>query len=202
MSRPPASGTQPRPAHWGDWNVGRGFDGVQYWTRQISRGGPYICRPILPPRTASQLATMQPPTANDDEVDQAMKIHHEVNRAHLVAKDSLIIIKGVGAMAQMVTHVLTRHQIEVLNTRKGLLAHDVHYAAPLRIILPVSRQLRIRLIAGLGAQLNHIAAMLVQIKVLHRLATDPDDGDVEGPWDDAGNGDGTEAGPAAAPASS
>ena len=165
-----------QPTHGNDWGISRGADGIQYYVRQVARGGPYISRPILPPRSAPQLLAMQPPTANDDEVDQAMKIHHEVNRAHLVAKDSLIIIKGIGAMAQMVTHVLTRHQIEVLNTRKGLLAHDVDYAAPLRIILPVSRQLRIRLIAGLGAQLNHIAAMLVQIKVLHRLATDPDDG--------------------------
>ena len=195
-----------QPTHGNDWGISRGADGIQYYVRQVARGGPYICRPILPPRSASQLAQpMQPPTARDDEVDQAMKIHHEINRAHLVAKDSLIITQGVGAMAKMVTHVLTRHQIEVLKTRKGLLAHDVEYAAPLRIILPASRRLRIRLIAGLGAQLNYIAAMLVQIKVLHRPADNPDDGDVEGPWDDAGNDDGTEAteaGPAAAPASS
>ena len=187
-----------------DWGISRGADGIQYYVRQIARGGPYISRPILPPRPASQLAQpMLPPTANDDVVDQAMKLHHEVNRAHLVAKDSLIIIEGVGAMAKMVTHVLTRHQIEVLTARRSLLAGDVDYAAPLRIMLSASRRLRIRLIAGLGAQLNHIAAMLVQILVLQRLTDDPDDADVEGPWDEPGSDDdAAEAGPAAAPANS
>ena len=91
-----------------------------------------------PPRPASQLAQPTlPPTVIGDVVDQAiaLKLHHEVNRAHLLARTSVIMIKGVGAMAMMMTHALTQHQIEVLNTRKGLLAHDVHYAAPLRILL-------------------------------------------------------------------
>eukprot|EP00959_Pyramimonas_sp_CCMP1952_P235989 4931856-Pyramimonas_sp.AAC.1 len=64
----------------------------------------------------------------------------------------------------MTTHVLTRRHIEVFNTQKGLLAHGAHYAAPLRILPPASWRSRIRLIAGLEAQWNQVAATLVQIK--------------------------------------
>ena len=102
----------------GTTSIIRGADGLQYLVRQISRDGPYASQPtMLPPRPASQLAQPTlPPTVIGDVVDQAiaLKLHHEVNRAHLLARTSVIMIKGVGAMAMMMTHALTQHQIEVL----------------------------------------------------------------------------------------
>ena len=219
------------PSH--DWGILRGADGVRY--RVVGpRGGPYTSRPpmlppwqllarpqwrcphappppptpiLLPPTAPADEAmpTLTAVKADDDVVDQAMKIHKEINGAHLVAKDSVSIINGVSAMLKMTHHMLAQHLIKIYNTNQGLLAHDVHYAAPLRILLLSSWRLRINLICGLRAQLDHIGAMQVQIKVLERLA-DPEDADAVGPWvdDEAGSGDddASEAGPAAAPGSS
>ena len=216
------------PPH--DWGILRGADGVRY--RVVGpRGGPYTSRPMLPPRqllTRPQWrcphASPPPPTpillpptapadeamptltavkADDDVVEQAMKINLETNEALSVARNSVSIINGVSAMLKMTRARLAQHLIKLYNTNQGLLAHDVHYAYPLRILLLSSWRLRINLICGLRAQLDHIGAMQVQIKVLQRLA-DTDDADVVGPWvDEAGsNDDASEAGPAAAPGSS
>ena len=104
------------------------------------------------------------------------------------------MIKGVGAMAMMMTHALTQHQIEILNTRESLLAHDAHYAAPLRVMLPAARQLRIGLIAGLHAQWEHIQTIREEIALLERLGN-PDDAAVLGPWRDANVARGPSEGP-------
>ena len=118
------------------------------------------------------------------------------------------MIKGVGAMASMMMHALTQHQVELLNTRESLCAHDAHYAAPLRVMLPEARQLRIGLIAGLHAQWEHIQTIREQLNLLERLGNNPDDAAVLGPWRDANvaradeSSDDEPPGPAAAPADS
>ena len=146
-----------------------------------------------------------PPTADDDVVDQAiaMKIHAEVNTAHVMARDTVNLNTGVCAMTTMMVQMLIQHQKEISSIKAGLNAHDVDHAAPLRL-LP-SWRLRLRLIDGLAAQVDHISAMLILIKLLQRSAEDPNAAaDVMGPWvDEAGGDDGaSEAEPAAAPSSS
>ena len=104
------------PSH--DWGILRGADGIRY--RVVGpRGGPYTSRPMLPPwqllpRGAQwrsprvspppPMPILLPPTApadeamptltavkaDDDVVDQAMKINQETNGALSVAKDMCI----------------------------------------------------------------------------------------------------------------
>ena len=105
------------------------------------------------------------------------------------------MITGVGAMASMMMHALTQHQIELINTRMTLVAHDEHYAAPLRAMLPEARQLRIGLIAGLHAQWEHIQTIREEIALLERLGNYTDDAAVLGPWRDADVARGPSEGP-------
>ena len=146
---------------------------------------------------------------SDQEVAQAMKIHREVDKAHVVAKDTVTHINGIGAMAKMMGQMLAGHLDEITRTKNCLLGHgvisDVRYAAPLRILLPQAYRLRIRLLHGLDAQMSHISALITHIKFLQKMAEDPDNpADVVGPWvDQPGDDDGdSEWDPAAAPGSS
>ena len=62
-------------------------------------------------------------------------------------------------------------------------------------MLPAARQLRIGLIAGLGAQWEHIQTIREQINLLERLGNNPDDAAVLGPWRDADVARGPSEGP-------
>ena len=198
------------PMHHENQGIYWGADGLQYHVRQISRDGPYTSQPTMQPRgPASQVAQpMRPMTV--DVVDQAiaMRLHHDVNRAHLLARSSVIMIKGVGAMASMMMHALTQHQVELLNTRESLCAMDAHSVAPLRAMPSEARRLRIGLIAGLNAQWEHIQSIREEIAFLERLGNHPDDAAVLGPWRDANvaradeSSDDESPEPAAAPADS
>ena len=218
------------PSH--DWGILRGADGVRYRVVG-PRGGPYTSRPqmlppwqllarpqwrcphaspppprpiLLPPTAPADEAmpTLTAVKADDDVVEQAqaMKINLETNEALSVARNSVSIINGVSAMLKMTQQMVAQHLIKIYNTNQGLLAH-VHHHDAMDSLLPSSWRLHMMVGQGLHAQLDHLGAMQVQIKVLQRLA-DTDDADVVGPWvDEAGsNDDASEAGPAAAPGSS
>ena len=197
-----------------DYGILRGTDGNRYHVVG-PRGGPYTGRRVGTPREPTVASPRPmlpppqpaPPTADDDVVDQAiaMKIHEEVNRAHLVARDTVTLINGVGAMAKMTVQMLIQHQKEISSIKAGLNAHDVDHAVPLRLLPEHIWRLRNELKIGLAAQLDHISAMLILIRLLRRLAENPDNAAyVMGPWDEAGSSDDgePEAGPAAAPSSS
>ena len=175
------------PIH--DWGIRRGTDGVQYSVRG-PRGGPYTSRPILTPREPGG------PMPSEQEVAQAMKIHREIDKAHVVAKDTVTHINGIGAMAKMMGQMLVGHFDEITRTKECLLGHgdisDVRYAAPLCILLPQAYQLRIRLLQGLDAQLRQISALIIHFKLLQKMAEDPaNPADVMGPWvDQPGDDDG------------
>ena len=174
------------PSH--DWGILRGADGIRYRVVG-PRGGPYTSRPMLPPwqlltRLRPQwqsphapppppMPILLPPTApadeamptltavkaDDDVVEQAMQINLETDEALSVARNSVSIINGVSAMLKMTRYMLAQRLIKIYNTNQGLLAHDVHYAYPLRILLLSSWRLRINLNCGLQAQLAHIGKM-------------------------------------------
>ena len=207
-----------------DYGILRGTDGIRYHVVG-PRGGPYSARPVLTPRqptvasprpmlppTAPADADASgpqpaPPTADDDVVDQAIavKIHAEVNTAHVMARDTVNLNTGVCAMTTMMVQMLIQHQKEISSIKAGLNAHDVDHAVPLRLLPEHIWRLRNELKIGLAAQLDHISAMLFLIRLLRRLAENPDNAAyVMGPWDEAGSSDDgePEAGPAAAPSSS
>ena len=105
------------------------------------------------------------------------------------------MITGVGAMASMMMHALTQHQVELLTTRESLCAMDAHSVAPLRAMLPEARRLRIGLIAGLHAQWLHIQTIREEIAFLELLGNYPRDEAVLGPWRDADVARGPSEGP-------
>ncbi|CAK0864929.1 unnamed protein product [Prorocentrum cordatum] len=132
------------------------------------------------------------PTPSDEDAAQAMKIHREVDKAHAMAKDTVSHMSGIGAMAKMMGQMLTARRKMLFITKNVLLGYgDLRYAAPLRILPPSAYRLRARLIRGPAAQMDHIAAMLIQIKLLQRIAEDPGDAadSALGPWADDADAD-------------